>query len=781
MAGIFNRAYDQANRILNGSGLSSIVYQQDGGPVIRRFMGGYTDAHAGVEETVSDTFDMSDWSRGGDILGGGLTPKQAQGMTDYIYGKDPGADDSIKKGLQRLALQKMNQPGGPDYSEEDILRSYYESYPMPSKISEIGLEGLAPLPKGPAKEYQKLWDANLPKGLNRAYSDWLHGVQKQVPLPPQLSSKSYDDQNIVYSENSPQNIMDNNRRAEENRLAKESGHKSFQDLLYDEGKKMGYSFSGDKWKDATKLRDVNKTSPLALSIEQKLRDKNLDAGATWRPLEKFKEAYRPTNEELSKIPYGALLATDPGIGKWEGQMSLDELMRRSVYPSQSMNLATGGKVMPGGLSGINKSININGQPHSLAWINPGEASALKAMGGSGKKVGGIPAYDFEGADWMGGEDLSVVSDPEPTVAEQISSYMDEGGADIMGGTRALDRSTDQVADRNTEAKNRRPYRGEGDSSEWRYVTGGFGDLDPGEVGNIAYSSQIPTNDFESTLSDDGSPLTKLDLEEGNYTNRAISILLTELAPSVGWDKAYDAVLSLGRTGINDFTTAYHTGYTGGGILGTYEYLSDKIGTQHAKDLGLKKLTGKETKKEKESILKSYEKEAKRLGGTFERRIRFGEDGFLGKDFVKTAKEHGWSPLMTTGAQLAAPGNFLTKGLGMAANFIGDMAGRLGVFTDANGKSFAVTNDGSLIEDDIYTPSQSDNDPMVSIQKPRPVQQASVSEEVDKPLTGIAALQQERSEVASIAERLQPQFDNIASIFGREEAAKMLNLPENIFA
>ena len=64
MARIFNRAYDQADRILNGSGLSSVVYRQggggmitsvhgkpipryvyrdNGGPVIRRFMGGYTD------------------------------------------------------------------------------------------------------------------------------------------------------------------------------------------------------------------------------------------------------------------------------------------------------------------------------------------------------------------------------------------------------------------------------------------------------------------------------------------------------------------------------------------------------------------------------------------------------------------------------------------------------------------------------------------------------------------------------------------------------------------
>jgi ABC-type enterochelin transport system substrate-binding protein len=91
------------------------------------------------------------------------------------------------------------------------------------------------------------------------------------------------------------------------------------------------------------------------------------------------------------------------------------------------------------------------------------------------------------------------------------------------------------------------------------------------------------------------------------------------------------------------------------------------------------------------------------------------------------------------------------------------------------------DDGSLVEPDIYTPSQSDNDPMTSIQKPRPVQQASVSEEVEKPLTGIAAELDKRSEVASVAQSRQAQFDNIASIFGREEAAKMLNLPENIFS
>ena len=51
----------------------------------------------------------------------------------------------------------------------------------------------------------------------------------------------------------------------------------------------------------------------------------------------------------------------------------------------------------GGLSNLRESIDINGQPHKLAYINPDEASLLKAMGGSGRKVNGVPAYDADDA------------------------------------------------------------------------------------------------------------------------------------------------------------------------------------------------------------------------------------------------------------------------------------------------------------------------------------------------------------------------------------------------
>jgi len=55
----------------------------------------------------------------------------------------------------------------------------------------------------------------------------------------------------------------------------------------------------------------------------------------------------------------------------------------------------------GGLEGLKESIDINGQPHNLAYINPTEANLLKVLGGSGQKVNGVPAYDSYGwnGDW----------------------------------------------------------------------------------------------------------------------------------------------------------------------------------------------------------------------------------------------------------------------------------------------------------------------------------------------------------------------------------------------
>ena len=130
------------------------------------------------------------------------------------------------------------------------------------------------------------------------------------------------------------------------------------------------------------------------------------------------------------------------------QVAMDKLMPKPIQITISMQGGGGlrglgdrpissvyGKPIPrtvyrdngGGISGINKPININGQPHKLAWINPGEASALKAMGGSGKKVDGIPAYFW-------GEDTSNY----PEVTEDTSYPDTYPGSDFTDTEEAHD-------------------------------------------------------------------------------------------------------------------------------------------------------------------------------------------------------------------------------------------------------------------------------------------------------------------------------------------------------
>jgi hypothetical protein len=65
----------------------------------------------------------------------------------------------------------------------------------------------------------------------------------------------------------------------------------------------------------------------------------------------------------------------------------------------------------GGISDLNDSININGQPHRLVWANPQEERVLKKMGGSGKKVLGKPAYFDE---WSFAETVEDLHGPSPT-------------------------------------------------------------------------------------------------------------------------------------------------------------------------------------------------------------------------------------------------------------------------------------------------------------------------------------------------------------------------------
>ena len=100
-----------------------------------------------------------------------------------------------------------------------------------------------------------------------------------------------------------------------------------------------------------------------------------------------------------------------------------DLVNRGVPLEEAANL-TEQKLMPtaqgGGLSSVQNSLNINGQPHRLAYINPSEENLLKSLGGSGKKIDGIPAYFDPGNDSdpsSAEEGIGIGFDTSPAEAE----------------------------------------------------------------------------------------------------------------------------------------------------------------------------------------------------------------------------------------------------------------------------------------------------------------------------------------------------------------------------
>ena len=79
----------------------------------------------------------------------------------------------------------------------------------------------------------------------------------------------------------------------------------------------------------------------------------------------------------------------------------------------------------GGLSSIQKGMDIGGEPHKLAYINSDESSLLKAIGGQGEPMegtNGIPAY-FGGAELLEQIRLKMAEDPKDT-RRAMDIYLD---------------------------------------------------------------------------------------------------------------------------------------------------------------------------------------------------------------------------------------------------------------------------------------------------------------------------------------------------------------------
>jgi len=350
MAGIFNRAYDQADRMLNGSGLSSIVYRQGGGSTIGR---GLKSAYQRLPSTAKFY----------------LQQFQDKPMTDKEV-KETLTESEINELNKAIELNQAAPKGGEIeiISRKGEPTGFFEpnpTIPGPVKDKEGNIlfdpEGEVTwrTPGYASIDYTGISDffpGNPLFNLQNTLGKFYYG-------PANLAGEREIYDRYDWKNEDPEGLLGALKRGDLKWFLENTG-KAYQDYKGREGRPI--SFTVNPYKDQWKFNP--KTGEYIYPEGQGPSQQNTGEDHSLSSLEGYSEETSPSGVTTSFID----------------DMAIDT----------TSGLKHGGQTMPRGLSGINKTININGQPHSLAWINPGEASALKAMGGSGKKVGGVPAYFY---------------------------------------------------------------------------------------------------------------------------------------------------------------------------------------------------------------------------------------------------------------------------------------------------------------------------------------------------------------------------------------------------
>ena len=115
------------------------------------------------------------------------------------------------------------------------------------------------------------------------------------------------------------------------------------------------------------------------------------------------------------------------------QRVISRKLENSSTPMLTISMGSS-PVMPmaqgGGLSAVQNRLNINGEPHRLAYINPDEESLLKQLGGSGSKIDGIPAYFEEDSDPASAEEGIGIG--FGTTDEEAAAAVGLGDTDMRG-------------------------------------------------------------------------------------------------------------------------------------------------------------------------------------------------------------------------------------------------------------------------------------------------------------------------------------------------------------
>ena len=353
-------------------------------------------------------------------------------------------------------------------------------------------------------------------------------------------------------------------------------------------------------------------------------------------------------------------------------------------------LKHGGQTMSGGLSGINKTMMIKGQPHKLAWIRPDEASVLKAMGGSGKKVGGIPAYFYIGED-ESYEDVVVDSTGESPTEEYYMGVPSEHLTDISPSEPAkdIDKREPQIyspehTPRETAQQISRRLLGDGpEDGVDRYL--------------YPYWNE---------------------LKDRGLTNQQVADRLA-------------AVMST-PAGLMGLQKGYYEGYTGWGPMGTLERLTDNMGQQYAE--AMKKYM--EEDKTRKGLKADYQLEEEETQNIFSSALGKLKDVFMGPDeLTPDAIRDIQADFKERGATFT-PMSGMERGIGAVLQptifkiFSSIVGGRpIGTLTTKEGLTYTVGEGGEITYQDSPVAVDEGNEPRKRIQRKRAV--PKVEEKVEE--------------------------------------------------
>jgi hypothetical protein len=282
------------------------------------------------------------------------------------------------------------------------------------------------------------------------------------------------------------------------------------------------------------------------------------------------------------------------------------------------------------------------------------------MGGSGKKVGGIPAY-FDA--WSMG--LTPTPEEQETVPEPDHP----------------DDYPDWPSDK-TKAELPKAFT---------YETG------------VAKEDQ---DDFWNRPSDDPTEYQKI------YDRPELNVYKTKLIERLGVPGMESYMKGLGTSGLRQMIDKFHTGYDFGGPMGTMEGIQRNIASDYAKKLKLKEhleklkglkeddtLSEEDMEERREELISAFKDHAKEIGGKFIPSTKFGGIMSGWEDTLKRAGKE--DSLFHKGLGYFAPGKIITDLGAKGLNALTKAFGVIGEFITPEGLSYRVMDDGTLVASDIY--------------------------------------------------------------------------------